>query len=285
MADNVKVHVITTNGGRKQRTIYAPSKVLSWVQTRIREGLLMQIQQPEYVTGFVPGRGIAYNARIHVNSRTVVNIDLKDFFPSITPKRVYGLLSTVFRLPSAPASTLTKIMTFDGHLCQGFVTSPDIANLVSWRLDRRVSALASKLGLRYSRYADDLTFSGSDWHGSVDKFIDIVRTIVSEEGFTVNDKKIAIMRRGRRQTVTGAVVSDNGIGLRASKRKILRAACHHWQQQSEDRRRQIRGWISYVSSLNPAHAAELEAMIAKSEGQWSKNVNNSADFSADIGRK
>ena len=284
MKENVRVHVITTNNGKKRRTIYAPSKILYWVQTRIREGLFLPIKHPECVTGFVPGRGIAYNASQHIGSRTVINIDLKNFFPSISPQRVYGMLRRVFNVNTAVAATLTNVMTYDDHLCQGFVTSPDIANLVSWRLDRRLEALSQSSGLRYTRYADDLTFSGADWHGAVDPFIDIVRTIVGEEGFTVNEKKIAIMRRGRRQTVTGCVVSDDRIGLRRSTRLKLRAACHHWQQQTPERKMQIRGWVSYVRSLNPAHALELEAMIAKSESVFSKNVSHS-DFSGDIGKK
>lgn len=284
MKENVNVHVIVTNGGKKRRTIYAPSKILRWVQTRIREGLLLRVPQPECVAGFVPGRGIAYNARHHVGSRTVVNIDLKNFFPSISPRRVYGMLTRVFNLVPAVASTLTKITTHDDHLCQGFVTSPDIANLVAWSLDRRLEALAEKSGLRYTRYADDLTFSGGDWHGAVDPFIDIVRTIVGEEGFTVNERKIAIMRRGRRQTVTGCVVSDDHIGLRRSVRRKIRAACHHWPQQTEERKRQIRGWISYIRSLNPDHVRELEAMIAKDAGQWARDVGH-GDFSSDLGRR
>lgn len=284
MKDNVNVHVIVTNNGRKKRTIYAPSKILRWVQTRIREGLLLQLSQPECVTGFVPGRGIAYNASRHIDSRTVVNIDLKNFFPSIAPPRVYGMLSRVFNLSPAVASTLTKIMTYDDHLCQGFVTSPDIANIVAWRLDRRMEALAAKSELRYTRYADDLTFSGGDWHGAVDPFIDIVRTIVNEEGFTVNEQKIAIMRRGRRQTVTGCVVSQDHIALRRSTRRRLRAACHHWGQQTDDRKRQIKGWMSYINSLNPAHVHELEAMIAKGADNWTKDVGH-GDFSADLGKK
>lgn len=286
MQTQVTIHKIVTNGGKKERTVYAPSRLLRWIQTRIRETMLLRIPQPDYVTGFVPGRGIVYNAKKHVGARTVVNIDLKNFFPTITPARVYGLLKSTFGLESSPCATLTNLVTYQGHLCQGFVTSPDIANIICWHMDRRLARLAEKSGLVFTRYADDLTFSGGDWHGSVDKFIDIVREIVSSEGFEVHPEKIAIMRRGRRQRVTGVVVSQNGtIGVDMRMRKILRAACHHWPQQTEDRRRQIMGWRSYVMSINPAHAAELDRMIEKAQKteNWSRGVPHGS-FSLDLGR-
>ena len=287
MDKNVRKHEIVTNGGRKKRTVYDPSRLLKFIQGRIREQLLLRIPQPEYVTGFVPGRGSVFNARQHTGARMVVNIDLKDFFPTITPKRVFGLLKSRFALADSPASTLTKLMTFEDHLCQGFVTSPDIANIVCAHLDRRLSRLAAVLDLRYTRYADDLTFSGPDWHGSVDKFLDTVRTIVSDEGFVVHPEKIAIMRRGRRQRVTGIVVSQDGtVGIDSRMRRTLRAACHHWPQQTDERKRQIMGWRSYVMSVNPKHAEELDRMIARSEGvsNWTRGVPHGS-FSKDLGKE
>jgi RNA-directed DNA polymerase len=284
MDSNVLVHKIVTNRGKKRRTVYEPSRTLKWVQTRIREKMFLPVEHPEFVTGFVPGRGIAANAMAHTGSKMVVNIDLKNFFPSITPARVYGTLLAAFNLRPSPCSTVTSLVTHHGHLCQGFVTSPDIANLVSWKMDRRLSALAKSLGLRYTRYADDLTFSGREWHGSVGQFLATVGDVVGEEGFVVNEKKIAVMRRGRRQTVTGVVVSDDGvIGVDRKTRRLMRAACHHWQQQTPERKMQIRGWISYISSINPRHGAELEKMIDRAPGQWQSAVGQGS-FSSDVER-
>ncbi len=272
--EHVNVFTITTNHGQKERTIYAPSRLLKHIQRRIKEVVFDDMAMPDEVHGFVAGRGCATNAGRH-GGGLVVNIDLKDFFPSITSERVFGLWSQAFKAQKPAAWALTHVTTYAGHLCQGFVTSPAIANAMAWSMDRRLSALAESFGFRYTRYADDLTFSRDAWAGDCRWLIDATRDIAKDEGFTVNEKKIAIMRPHRRQVVTGLVV--NNVDGKQSPPRIpafhlrwLRAACDQWTKKAPEERAKISGWIAYVHSVQPEKAQALRDLIARREGQEKK---------------
>jgi len=286
MKNCVTKHKIITNKGKKERTIYSPNKALRWVQSRLKETVLDNMEKDDAVHGFVKGRGCITNARVHVDSGLLINIDIKDFFPTITSPRVYGFFKSTLNVDKDVATSLTKVTTYDDHLCQGFITSPDIANLITWKLDRRLKGLAKSMGLRYTRYADDLTFSAKKWTGDASKIVMAVREISGDEGFPINEKKVAIMRRGRRQKVTGLVVSEHGVNVPRRTRMLLRAACHHWPQQTPERKASIVGWLSYLKSVNPKHASDLESIIAKSivdteSREWDKSVS-SQPFEKDI---
>lgn len=291
MTKHVNMSTIVTNNGRKRRRIYAPSRQLKWVQDRIRHALLLKLPVEDCVHGFRRERGIVTNAQAHagVSKPWVMNIDLQDFFPSIDSRRVYGFFTTVFGLNSKTASIMKQLTTYHGHLCQGFSTSPDIANFVSYRMDRRIAGLCRRHGLVYTRYADDLTFSpaASDTVITPQKLLFKIRLIVADEGFRINERKVAVMRAGRRKRVTGLVIGDNGsVNIPRRVRRLLRSAVHHWPQQTPERKASIRGWISYLNSVDPVYAAQLEAGIIDAQihaetRNWSQNVNNTP-FSEDV---
>jgi RNA-directed DNA polymerase len=266
------------------RKIYVPSRQLSFIQNRIRHGLLLQIPVEDCVHGFVRGRGIVTNAQAHARRRClwIMNLDLKDFFPGINFARVVGLFRSLFNLSSGTAAHLARLTTYDNHLCQGFCTSPDLANFVAWKLDRRLMGLANKQGIVYTRYADDLTFSSENRKPRPPVIRDIVRSIVEDEGFRLNEEKAAIMSVGRRQLVTGLVVSEHGINIPRRIRRLLRSAIHHWPQQTEERRASIRGWVSYLHAIDPLLATRLLAAIDEDETRtWTRGVST-RPFSHDI---
>jgi RNA-directed DNA polymerase len=290
MEKHVKETVITTNHGKKKRTIFAPSPDLKWVQNRIRHGLLLSMPVEDCVHGFRRERGIVTNATGHAGQRMswVLNVDLKDFFPTINFPRVFGFFRTCFGFEDKVAGDLARLTTHANHLCQGFPTSPDIANFIAWKIDRRVMAMAEKRGVTYTRYADDLTFGSPEGgKATAQNILRAVRNIVETEGFTVNESKIAIMRMGRRKKVTGLVIGDNGtVNLPRKTRRLLRAAVHHWPQQTPERKAAIRGWISYLQGVDPVTSARLLADIALSEvnavdREWNKNVSHQP-FTFDI---
>jgi retron-type reverse transcriptase len=287
MREHVTVHKITTNGGRKRRTIYAPSPTLSWVQNQIRKNLLLSLDTEDCVHGFIRGRGTVSNAMVHAGERKtwVMNIDLKDFFPGITFPRVLGLYRRLFNVSDKMAVQLARLTTYDNHLAQGFCTSPDLANFVAWKLDRRLMALAKKMGIGYTRYADDLTFSCVGNNPTPDAVRSTVTKIVADEDLRVNERKVAIMRSGRRQVVTGLVVSEHGVNVPRRTRRLLRSAVHHWRQQDPERRASIRGWISYIQAVDPHSAQRLldgiEAAEADENRTWTQPVS-SGPFAHDI---
>lgn len=291
MSNEVNKHEITTNHGQKRRTIYAPTPKLKMMQTRIREQLILPLPLPDHVHGFVPGKSLVTNASAHVDSGLIINIDLKNFFPNIKSGRVYSFWQWLVQAPLDRSQmtkdqkklvwVLAQLTSFDGHLCQGFVTSPDIANHVAWKLDRRVSALATQNGFRYTRYADDLTFSTKAYDGNCEWLIKAVREIAAEEGFTVNEKKIAIMRGHRRQTVTGLIVNRDArtkepLPPRISRYDIrrIRAICDKGAgTRSPEDQSYVEGWIAYIESVKPELAQKLKAVREQrmAKPKWSQS--------------
>ena len=226
------------------RHISAPMPLLKTVQHWLLENILYRMDVTDKAHGFVPGRGILTNALPHVGKTLVVNLDLQNFFPTISYRRVKGFfravgysekLATVFALLcTEPATDLVEadgkkyyVQTGERALPQGAPSSPVLTNLICRRLDARLSGVATKFGLTYTRYADDLTFSGDDAeHGaSVGKLLWQVRQIIKDEGFVVHPGKTQVMRKGARREVTGIVVNEKP-SIARKKLRQFRAVLH-----------------------------------------------------------
>jgi RNA-directed DNA polymerase len=207
------------------RLISAPKPDLKAVQRWIMREVTEHLPVHAAAHGFLAGRSIVTNARPHAGARVVVKMDVREFYPTVTLRRVRGLLrraglteqlATLMALlateaPREIVQTHGKtyyVATGPRSLPQGAPTSPSITNALCLRLDARLSGLARKLDCRYTRYADDLTFS---WHGAakaeVGALVHAVRAIVAAEGFAIHAKKTRVMRSGARQSVTGLVVN------------------------------------------------------------------------------
>ena len=145
------------------RTIAGPKSGLKAIQRKLAQ-VLSAIYRPRVsVQGFVPGRSIGTNALLHESSTYILNLDLEDFFPSINFGRVRGLfIAAPYAVPRAVATVMAQICCFQNALPQGAPTSPIIANMISSRMDANLQKLARRHRCLYSRYADDLTFSGGD---------------------------------------------------------------------------------------------------------------------------
>lgn len=201
-----------------QREISAPMPKLRALLWPVKE-ILDSIYEPApCVMGFTACRSVVDNAKVHMGQNYVLNLDLKDFFPSVHQARVWK------RLQLPPFSFTQNVANVVAGLCairiveggerkyvlpQGAPTSPILTNIIFEKLDRRLSAIAAKHNLRYSRYADDITFSSmhSVLSTSGEVFADIVKTI-EEQGFVVNPAKTRLQKRGARQEVTGLVISN-----------------------------------------------------------------------------
>ncbi len=281
----VRFAVKKRSGG--ERVLSAPHRKLKAIQRWIIAEVLGKIPLENPAHGFVPTRSIVTNATPHVGSQFVVNLDLKDFFPSVGFKRVRhafrragysGAVSTVFALlcTECPRQPVTfngeryEVATGPLGLPQGAPTSPALSNLVARKLDKRLAGFAKKLGLNYTRYADDLTFSGpAELAARIGYILAKVRHVAAEEGFTVNEKKTRVMRPSRAMEVTGVVVNDKPSVHRDEIRK-LRAILHRAKaegldkQNREDRphfRAWLQGKIAFVSMVNPAAGAKLQAAL------------------------
>jgi RNA-directed DNA polymerase len=230
------------------RAIWAPmprlKKAQHWILRNIVEKLLVHGS----VHGFLPGRSTLTNAAAHADPKLVVKMDIKDFFPTVTLPRVKGVFRKAgYREEVATLLALLctesprEVVELEGKtyyvalgprcLPQGAPTSPALTNTLGLRLDRRLSGLAKKLGWRYTRYADDLTFSLPPNHQGppgVGVLLGSIRRVVEDEGFSVHPDKTAVARPGGRQKITGLVVNGSK-SPRAPRvfRRRLRAAIHN----------------------------------------------------------
>jgi retron-type reverse transcriptase len=282
----VRFAVKKKSGG--ERVLSSPHKRLKAIQRWLLAKVLSKIPLEDPAHGFVPTRSIVSNATPHVGMQFVVNLDLKDFFPSIGFKRVRhafrrvgysGAVSTVFALlcSECPRQPVTfnneryEVATGPLGLPQGAPTSPALSNLVARKLDKRLAGFARKLGLNYTRYADDLTFSGpAELSARIGYILAKVRHVAAEEGFTVNEKKTCVMRPSRAMEVTGVVVNQKPSVPREELRR-LRAILHRaktegLEKQNREEIPHFRAWlegkIAFVNMVNPAAGAKLRAALA-----------------------
>jgi hypothetical protein len=277
--------VLAKRGGG-ERAIWAPLPKLKAAQHWILRHIAEKLPVHGAAHGFLPGRSIRTNAAAHANPRLVVKLDVKDFFPTVTLRRVKGIfrkagyreqVATVLALLCTEAPR--EVVALDGQtyyvalgprcLPQGAPTSPALTNTLCLRLDRRLRGLAQRLGWRYTRYADDLTFSLPADHAGKPRLgtlLGLVRRIVAAEGFTLNRDKTRVHRRGGRQQVTGLVV--NGVqGPRVPRRlrRQLRAAAHNLGRgrplREGDTAARLAGYAAYVYMTDPDLGARLLAAL------------------------
>ncbi len=261
------------------RTIHAPRKKLKALQRKILTEILQKIPTHDACHGFVKKRSIVTNATPHVKSKVVIRFDLHDFFPSIHYRRVAGLFARC-GYSADVANVLASLTThrprlpdgtavWPGVLPQGAPTSPALANAVCKRLDARLSALAKKAGAKYTRYADDLTFSFPDEPKlSVGRFVWWVDQICQQEGFNENPTKRRVYRRGNQQRVTGLVVNDK-MTIPRERRRRFRALLDHCNkvgleamvQKQPGLRAELDGFAAYVRMVQPDLGAKLSAQI------------------------
>lgn len=281
-----RVHYVSFNIPKKSggtRRLSAPHQQLAAAQHWILTNILNLIPVHQNAHGFVAQHSVVTNAAPHVGSSVVINADLKDFFPSITLARVDGLFRRIGYSP-AIATILALLctecprdtVTFCGTtyhaaigpraLPQGACTSPAISNLVAHKLDRRMSAMADKLGWRYTRYADDLTWSiEAEPSPSVGYVLARIRHIVDDEGFSVNHEKTRVQRRSQQQSVTGVVVNDRLSVSRDTIREI-RAILHNAKStglaaQNRNEHPHFESWlagmIGWIEMVNPQQGGKL----------------------------
>lgn len=270
------------------RAIWAPLPKLKQVQHWILHNILDNLVVHGSAHGFVTGRSIATNAAEHTNSQLLVKVDIENFFPSISWKRVKG----VFRKAGYPEQIATllallctesprEIVEHEGKqvyvaladrcLPQGAPTSPALTNALCLRLDRRLTGFAQKAGWRYTRYADDLTFSlpaNSKNKPEISRLLGTLKRVLGEEGFALNAKKTCVIRTGDVQEVTGLVVNgEKAPRVSRELKRQMRAAVHNLQQgkalpEGESLPR-LRGYAAYIAMTERGLGQSLLACLQK----------------------
>jgi RNA-directed DNA polymerase len=282
------------------RIIEQPQDALRVLQRRVLREVLVAADLHPAAHGFVRGRSALMHAALHAGRRLVFRLDIADFFTSITAGRVH---SAYLRLgvPPRVATVLTSLSTsLQGagalrgalrrhdpfasqsgieaqardwqqtlcvpHLPQGAPTSPALANWIAYRLDQRLTGLAAVWDMRYSRYADDLTFStdAADCHGA--RFVDQIRAVVASEGWVLNERKTLVMPQASRQRVTGIVV-NRSLNLCRRDYDALKAALHRHVTAAQDDglKPQLLGRIAWLAQFRPERADRLRQKLRSAQ--------------------
>lgn len=280
------------------RLLEVPQPHLMALQRRLLSGLIDLIAPHEAACAYRRGASVIGHAARHADQAVLMRFDLQDFFTAIDARRVRAMFHAL-GYPDPVARTLAALTTTatpepvlarlreDGsldwaraqrlrgaHLPQGAPCSPALANLCAFGLDLRLDGLAQVLGARYSRYADDIVFSGPPGLASVGARIeDRVMRIVAEQGFCLNHRKTRVQRAGRRQSVCGVVVNrhpnlprDEFDRLKAILHRCIkhgpsaenRAQHAHWQAY-------LRGRVAWAMQINPVKAARLALLFERIE--------------------
>ena len=232
------------------REITAPKGALRGVLQALNIVLQAYDEPTPWAYGFVCGRSVVDNARPHVGKRYILNLDLKNFFPTITRRQVadcltaepFGFSSLAAKLISGLATVRTK--NNEEVLAQGFATSPTLSNFICREMDKEIASIATAQGITFTRYADDLTFSAdTDILRPQGELVQQVKTIVERYGFRLNEEKTHLQRRGRRQEVTGLMVTEK---VNVSRRYVreIRSLLYIWERYGYEDACQA-AWKSY----------------------------------------
>lgn len=229
---------IAKKSGGKRR-ISAPVNGLKAIQTYLNVIFQAVYEPSQWAMGFAQNRSVVDNANVHIGQNYVFNLDIKDFFPSIRQARVWGRLKVhPFNFNQELASVIAglccmKVVTEESEsyiLPQGAPTSPLLTNAICDKLDYKLSRLAQHYGLKYSRYADDITFSSMhNVYQKDSKFIKSLFQIIQEQGFVVNEAKTRLQKKGSRQEVTGLIVSDK-VNVARKYIEDIRNILYIWQK-------------------------------------------------------
>ncbi len=259
------------------RHIAAPKTQLKTAQRQILEQILQNVEISGQAHGFIKSRSVLTSAKTHNTSPgLLINIDLENFFPTITFERVRGLyqsfgysgyISSLLamvctyceRMPLEIKGEIKYIKTSDRILPQGSPASPMITNIICRSMDKRINGLCKKYGITYTRYADDMSFSytGDTSNFAIGRFLNSINTIIEAEGFHMKKEKTHILRKNNRQYITGIVINNEEIGVPKKWVKILKASIHNAQKLkdsggcvSNHTIQEISGKIAWLKSVN-----------------------------------
>lgn len=286
------------------RLLEIPKSRLKEIQRRILKGILDFVPPHEAAHGFRARHSCLTHARLHSGQAAVLRMDLRNFFASIPAARINGVFGAL-GFPRSVAWVLTGLCTHAParsqliaaaaglnsgaplewrvlksftapHLPQGAPSSPVLANLCAFKLDLRLAALAADAGAVYSRYADDLAFSGGDvFARGAERLKTAITGVVAAEGFGINPSKTRLMRSAQRQALTGLVVNRHP-NIRRQDYDLLKAVLHQCAVSGpalQNRhgvpafKEHLRGRVAHVAQVHPAHGAKLQAMLGRID--WS----------------
>lgn len=239
--------LLKKNGG--ERTIKPPTKKLKTAQRKILDDILKYQQQLDCVYGLSKEKGIKANAQAHYQNKDthLVNLDVTNFFPSISYKMVRDIfLDLGFNKDCA--NTLTKLCTYGGHLPQGAPTSPYLSALAFKKIDQKIYDYAKKNKLVYTRYFDDITLSGD---GLTEKCVVRVEKMIRLGNFVPNDEKREVFTKDQTKQVTGIVLAEDSLDVSLEQKEKIKSSYQAYAVSGERKRfNQFWGQLGFYLYIN-----------------------------------
>ena len=233
-----------------ERIISAPYPSLLMIQKWIYENILKVLSFHKCAHGYSPKKSIVSNCKVHISSNEFLKLDLKDFFPSIGFNRIIVFFNKL-GYSRKVSYYLARLCTLEGSLPQGAPTSPILSNLISIKLDKRLYAFAQKFRLKYTRYADDIVFSGDSLNI---KLFDYIISILNEEGFNNNSKKTRYYKETNKKIITGISIQNRKLKLPRSYRRNLVLELNYIMKY---------GFDSHISKKKIRNLKYLQSIIGK----------------------
>lgn len=268
--------VVIAKRDKSARHLLVPDPILKKIQKNILQKVLYEIPVSNYAMAYQKGTNILSNAAPHTGKNLILKLDIEDFFPSIIFPMIYKDAFPGIYFPPAVRSILTHLCCYKDSLPQGAPTSPAISNLILKSFDEHIGTWCSQQQITYTRYCDDMTFSG---HFNPRTVMRMVRGCLKSMGFTLNETKTQILDQGLRQAVTGITVNAHPQVSRSYRRNLLkeiyfckkygpeshlkyRQDLHYLAKGSEGIDKYLRsllGKVNYVLSVNPEDQSFREA--------------------------
>ena len=219
------VYITKKNG--KKREINKPDERLSNIQKRIYKKILANVPVSENAVAYVKGRSIKQATKIHIGKSAVLKLDIKNFFGSINFTKTKDFFSNL-GFDKYQAITLANLCCYKGRLPQGTPTSPILSNIVMNDFDNDISSYCLERNIAYTRYSDDMIFSGDF---DTQALIEFVSEKLNENGFSLNDKKTKIIKQGQRQSALGVTLNEKQQVTKEFRKKI-RQEIYYCQKHS-----------------------------------------------------
>ncbi|AGF79254.1 Retron-type reverse transcriptase [Desulfocapsa sulfexigens DSM 10523] len=249
------------------RTICEPLPSLKEIQRWILDNILSQVTISKFAKAYVVGFSIKDNARFHLRQKQVLRIDVKDFFPSIKGQNVFHIFKNI-GYSAEVSAMLTGLTTLKNCLPQGAPTSPTLSNIFMNRCDARIAGYCLARKIRYTRYSDDLTFSGEF---DVGKLISFINMVFKDSGLLLNKTKTKQMFKHQRQFTTGLVVNERINVCREKRRKLRQEIFYikkygldgHLIRTEEKRTNYIMHLLGLSNFITHINANDRDALEAK----------------------
>lgn len=234
-----------------ERILFVPRPFLAGLQRWILDEALSKLKPHCSAFGFIKGRGIVENAKVHVNSKCIVKVDIKDFFGSVSYVTVYDIFLQAGYSPKI-SYFLSNICTLNDALPQGAPTSPALSNMAMFQADTQIAEFCSQNALLFTRYADDICLSGDLIPESAFPFLS---DCLAKFGYEVAEDKTVLAFAGQKKIVTGISISSGKLKLPKEQRRKLRQAIHYISKHG------INSHLANLAILDPIYRYRLAGQI------------------------